>query len=598
MRYYLSLFIFIMIFFTPNGYCSEYKFSIYNDNYNRSNILNSSHLEYVNPNAPKGGHIKIGVLGNFDNLNPYIFKGSPAPGIKSIHGKLLEESLNEVGVSYPYISSKIEIISSSEVIFYINPLAKFNNGESITSDDVLFSFISIKKYGHPIFKNYFSKILGAKVINKNSIKFLFKEKESSNRIIFILGQLPILSNSYYKNKEFDKITLNTGPCSGPYEVDKIIPGHTITYKRIKDWWGKGIFSQRGLHNFDYITYEVYRDNNVLFEAFKLNYFDILFETSSSRWKTAYNFQAFKKNYIKKLEFQIKSTPGTSGFFLNTRNSLFSDRDIRRALIMLFDFQWINKTLFHNQYIRNTSYFPLSPISLQSDRPPSNDEIAVLKEFKNNLPKEVLESSYNLLDNKKSKRDIISETVEILKNSGWKLNNHGVLEKKGTLFKFNILIHNKSLERILMHYVQTLKRIGIIAEIILVDSTIYENRIRELDFDIIFMRIPQSNFPGSEQENYWGSKWSDIKDTLNYSGIKNQVIDALINKLSLCTEYKNVVTITRALDRVLLWGFYIIPSWHRNRYWIAVWDKFHWPKNFPSYYPGAYIDSWWMDKKNR
>jgi microcin C transport system substrate-binding protein len=551
------------------------------------------HYDYANPLAPKGGHVHFGSMGRFDSLNPFIVRGEPAPGILITIARLMDDNYDEVGDCYCYLTEKVEVSADRlSVIYHLNPRASFNNGEAITSADVLFSFEALKTQGQPMYRSYFADISKAEALGPHKVKFTFKNIRN-RELPLILGQLPILSATYYKDHPFDGANLNPAPCSGPYEIEKIEPGHSITYRRVASWWGENIPSQKGRHNFARITFDMYRDNNALFEAFKAGKTDIFSETKASRWNTGYDFPALTKGLVKKTEQPSRlSTGATAGFFFNTRRPLFQDKRVRQALTEVFNFSWVNHTLFYDAYTRNRSYFPGSNFEQQGI--PTGKELEILKKHKQQLPTELFEQTFSLPDNgdATAMRHSIEKATKLLTEAGWVLDNN-VLRKEGQPFHFEILISDQSQERTLLPYVNTLKRLGIEASVRLMDAVNYINCVESLDFDMIMTAIGQSNSLGNEQRNFWGSAQANNPGTRNYAGIHDPVIDELIELVIGSSSYDELVANAKALDRALVWGYYMIPYWHRPTAWISYWDRFGQPA-ISSLYATAPFDTWWVD----
>lgn len=552
-----------------------------------------THYDYANPLAPKGGHVHFGTMGRFDNLNPFIVRGDAAPGILMTVARLMDDNHEEAGSTYCYVAERIEVSPDRLfVIYYLNPHAQFNNGEPITSADVLFSFEALKKQGHPMYRSYFADVSKAEALGPHKVKFTFKNTHN-RELPLILGQVPVLSATYYKNRSFDEVNLTPPPCSGPYEIEKIDPGRSITYRRVSSWWGENIPSQKGQHNFTRITFDMYRDNNALFEAFKVGKIDIFIENKATRWHTSYDFPATTKGLVKKMEKPSRlSTGASAGFFFNTRRPLFQDRRVRQALTEAFDFAWINRTFFYNSYIRNRSYFPDSPFEHQET--PTGQELEILTKYKKQLPPELFNQMFSLPDNDNpdTTRQSIEKANKLLREAGWNLEN-GVLAKAGQPFRFEILIADQSLERVLLPYVNTLKRLGIQASIRLMDTVNYTNRVESLDFNMIVATILQSNSLGNEQRNFWGSTQANNQGTLNYAGIHDPVVDALIEAVIGSNTYEELTLNAKALDRALIWGYYMIPYWHKSTLWVAFWDRFGQPAT-SSPYISIPFNTWWVD----
>lgn len=545
---------------------------------------NFTHFDYANPNAPKGGTLRLGALGTFDSLNTYIVKGTPFLRSTLTHARLLHEAYDRSGETYAYAAQSVEVAPDrSWVIFTLNPKAQFNTGDPITTDDVIFSFEALRDKGTPMYRTYYKNISGIEKLDTHRVKFSFNTTHN-RELPGILGQLPILSKKYYTTFKFDETSLTPPPCSGPYEYGEIQPGRSVTLKRIKNWWGENVPSQKGMDNFDQIRFDYYLDNNALFEAFKSGALDIRQESSAKFWATSYDFPAIKEGYVKREVLSTSLSSGTAGFFFNTRRPIFKDLRIRRALTMAYDFAWANKNLFYGLYKRNLSYFPRSDFEMSGI--PQGEELTLLNEFRDKLPAELFDKAFTLPEpqTQEEQRAILLEIKKLLKEAGWK---HGQT--------FEILLYDKTSEKIALQYQQTLKRVDVNVKIRTIDLSTYEERVSNFDFDMIYATIPQSASLGNEQRDYFGSERANAAGTRNYAGIQSPIVDALIEKLIASETYKQLLVHAHALDRVLCWGFYMIPAWHPPGIMLAYWDRFGMPKVHPKYYP-LYWQSWWYDEE--
>jgi microcin C transport system substrate-binding protein len=545
---------------------------------------NFSHFDYVNPKAPKGGTLHIGALGTFDSLNSYIIKGKAAAGAVMMHATLLDEAKDVSGESYAYVAESVEVAPDrSWVIFTINPKAQFNTGEKITVDDVIWSFETIRTKGLPLFRTYYKNIEKAEKLDDHRVKFTFNTTRN-RELPGILGQLPIFSKKYYETVSFDETSLAPSPASGPYEIEEIIPGRSIIYKRVKNWWGENIPSQHGLHNFDRIRVDYYLDSNSIFEGFKAGQIDLRTENTAKFWVTGYDFPAFKKGFVKKEEISYGLSSGTSGFFFNTRRPLLQDLRVRKAITLAFDFNWCNKNLFYGLYKRNLSYFPRSDFAMTGK--PDGAVLKALEPYKDKLAPSVLETTFSLPDmaTESEKRDALKEATSLLEEVGW---------KKDT--EIELLLSDKSTEKIALNFQQNLARIGVKLKVRTVDTASYQERLENFDYDMVFELIPQSGSLGNEQRDYFGSERADTPGTRNYAGIKNPIVDALIEKLIQSETYEDLVSNARALDTVLLWTYSLIPAWHSPVARLAFWDKFGRPEIAPKLSP-VYWESWWYDEE--
>lgn len=554
-----------------------------------------NHFGYVNPNAPKGGEIKVAGLGTFDNLNPFIIKGTPAQGISQCYATLLESSFDEPATHYGYVAEAISVAPDlSWVIFKLNSNACFNNGKPITVDDIIFSFNILREKGHPLFRTYYKAVTKVEKLSDHEVKFHCPGNKS-REIPAILGQIPALSKAYYETHPFEETTLTPPPCSGAYEIESLDAGRSVTYKRVKNWWGENISSQKGRHNFDIIKVDYYRDANAMFEAFKNGQVDIRHEGSSKLWSTAYTFPAIEQGFVKKERIKHNlCIPGSYGLFFNTRREIFNDRKARQALTEMFDFNWANKNLFYNTYKRIKSYFPNTLFSATGI--PEGEERALLEPYKDQIPTEVFTETFTLPEhnNENDIRKSSDKALKLLKEAGFEIKNQKLINvKTGKSFVFEALIYDQSLEKIFLHFQNYLKLIGIEMTVRLVDVSTYQERIDQYDYDMIISSNPQSPTPGNEQRDMWGSQAASMKGSRNAAGIHEKPIDEMIEKLIESKDYKTLITTTKALDRLLLWGYYMIPAWTTDSIPVAFWDRFGRPDIAPPYNPLTF-DAWWID----
>lgn len=555
---------------------------------------NFTHFDYTDEKAPKGGMIVKGAPGSFDSINPFIVMGNPAVGLTQLTtARLMDESYDRAGECYAYVATHMDVAPDrSAVTFYLNPKATFSNNTPITVEDVIWSFETLREKGIPMFRTYYKNIKTVEKTGPYALKFTFNTTHNTE-LPFILGQLPILNKQFYETViNFDKTTLTPGPTSGPYVIESIDAGRSITYKRIPHWWGESVPSQKGLHNFDRVRIDYYMDSNALFEAFKAGKIHIYTETSIKNWMTGYNFPALKQGLVKRENISHHFSGGTYGLVFNTRAPIFQDLRVRKALTLAFDFYWINKNLFYGQYVRNLSYYPNSDFAASGL--PTAPELAVLEGIKNQIPSDLLTTAYELpaATSEAEKRITLRKVKEIFKEAGYVLQDaHMIHAASKKPLTFEILLSDKSHEKVILNYVNTLKHIGIHVKVRTADAATYMNRIEKKQFDMILSMIPQSNSLGNEQRDFFGSERADAVGSFNYAGIKNPAVDYLIEKLIAAPTYKDLVICAHALDRVLLFNYYMIPAWHSQTSKIAYWDKFGKPDLHPKYLP-YYFENWW------
>ena len=553
-----------------------------------------THFDYANDQAPQGGTIVYGVLGTFDSLNPYIVMGTAAGGLLFLTtAQLLSENHNAPGEAYGYGAETIDLADDGlSVTYKMRQGMTFSNGDPITIEDIIWSFEVLKEKGLPNYRTYYNNITAATKISDTELKFTFNTQQDKE-LPLILGQIPLLNKKFYETVPFDKSSLAIPPSSGPYVVDKIEPGRSITYKRNRSWWGNSVPSQRGLYNFDFIKFEYFLDSTALFEAFKAGKVDIRVEATIKNWMTGYDIPAVKDGHILRKEFSHNLSSGTYGLFFNTRRAIFQDVTVRKALTYAFDFQWLNKNIFYSQYTRNQSYYPNS--DFEASGPPSAAELALLAPYKELLPKTVLSAEFKLpfYKTEAEKREGLATAKKLLEEAGYYFHQNQMVHKTTkTILTFEILLTDKSHEKIILPYVKNLEHIGVLVKVRTIDSASYMNLVEHNNFDMIFTSIPQSASLGNEQRTFFGSKQADTVGTYNYAGIKNRVVDELIESLIMAPSYEDLTLRAKALDRVLLFNYYMIPAWHSSSTKVAYWSQFDFPETMPKYAP-FYFFNWWV-----
>jgi len=552
------------------------------------------HFDYVNPDAPKGGTVRLGTVGTFDSLNPFILKGVAAAGVGIIYDTLTVQSDDEPFTEYGLLAETIEVPEDrSWVAFTLRKEARWHDGSPVTAADVIFTFNTLIDKGSPFYKYYYNDVTEVQKVSPRKVKFIFREGVNPE-LPLILGQLPVVSQQYYTKNDFAKTSLDPPLGSGPYQVGEVNPGRSVSYIRVPDYWGRDIAVNKGRWNYDEIRYEYYRDETVLVEAFKAGDYDFRLENVSKVWATAYKGSNFDKGLIIKEELPNENPTGMQGWVFNTRREIFKDKRVRLALTYAFDFEWTNRTLFYSQYERTKSYFSNS--ELASSGLPGPEELALLKPFRDRLPPEVFTQVYEppSTDVPGGQRANLQAALTLLKEAGWVYRDRQLVnEKTGQSFKFEFLVFQPSTERIAVPFKNNLSRMGIEMEIRTVDSSQYVNRVDNYDFDMTSVVWGQSLSPGNEQRDFWSSEAADRPGTRNLAGIKDPIVDYLIDEVITAPERRSLVAACRALDRVLLWGYYCIPNWHIRTYRIAYWNKFSRPEVKPKYALG-FTDTWWVD----
>ncbi len=551
-----------------------------------------THFPYVNPNAPKGGEITYAAMGTFDSFNPFVIRGSAADGIGLIWESLLISNGDEASTEYANIAEAIEVAADKTwVAFILRAGAKFHDGHPITSEDVIWTFNTLREKGRPYYRLYYADV--ERVEADGAQRVVFHLKDPTNRELpQILGQLPILPKHWWEGRDFEKPLTEVPLGSGPYKLDRFEFGRTVTYRRVPGWWGENLPQHRGRNNFDTHRYEYFRDASVAFEAFKSGQVDIRIENIARNWATAYDFPAVRDGRVLKKEFPHRLPTGMQGFGFNTRRDVFKDVRVREALMRVFDFEWMNKNLFYGQYTRTTSYFSNSDFA--STGVPTGAELVLLEAYRDKLPAGLFTDAFELpvTDGSGNNRDQLRIALDLLKQAGWTVTDRKLVNARGQQMSFEIVLSDPSFERVSLPYVQSLQRLGINARVRTVDAAQYQRISDTFDFDMTIILDGQSESPGNEQRDYFSSTRRDEEGSLNLMGINDPVVDALVDKVIQAQDRDTLVAATRALDRVLLWGHYVVPQWHIQKRLVAVWNRFGWP-DIPVR-TGIALDSWWVD----
>jgi microcin C transport system substrate-binding protein len=553
-----------------------------------------AHFDYVNPEAPKGGAVRLYAIGTYDSFNSFITKGMPADGLNLTFETLLESSRDEAFSEYGLIAERIEMPADrSWVIFTLRAQAHWHDGTPITVADVLFSFDILKEKGNPFYKLYYTDVVKVEDLGERRVRFSFRTT-INRELPLIIGQLPILSKAYYTTHPFDQTTLEPPLGSGPYRVESFESGRSITYRRAADYWGADLSLNRGRYNFDSIRWDYYRDDTVALEAFKAHEYDFRQESVAKSWASAYVGPQFDRGDIIRAEIPHELPTGMQGFAFNIRRPFFADRRVREALGLAFDFEWANHNLFYDAYTRTESYFSNSELAAKG--PPSASELAFLEPLRAGLPPEVFTQPYKApaSDGSGNNRANLRQADQLLEAAGYKVvGGKRIVPDGDTPFTFELLLVQPAFERVAAPFVRNLARLGITCTMRVVDSSQYVERLDKFDFDMVVGSFGQSLSPGNEQREYWGSAAADVSGSRNIIGIKSKAIDALIDRVIAAPDRERLVSATRALDRALLWGHYVIPQWHLQVFRVAYWNAFGKPALTPKYDLG-FIDSWWID----
>ncbi|MFG0381616.1 extracellular solute-binding protein [Pseudomonas sp. zbq_18] len=563
-----------------------------------------THFDWVNPEAPKGGTLRVMAYGTFDTLNPYSFKGSSpaaAPnflqyGVSEFNEPLMvgtgpyDPSGDEPASSYGLIAKSVEYSEDrSWVVFNLREEARFHDGKPITAFDVAFSYRTLVRDGHPQYRTALQEVKRVDILNRHRIRFVLK-RSNNPLLILRLGELPVLPQHYWKNRDFKTTSFEVPLGSGPYRISKVEPGRSLVFERVKDWWGEQLPVNRGKYNFDRVEVDFYRDSSVAFEAFKAGEFDFYIEHQAKNWANAYRFPAIARGEVIRAEIPHQIPTQSQALFMNTRRAIFAERKVREALGLMFDFEWTNRALFNSAYKRSTSYYPNSEFAATGI--PEGAEWLLLSPYRKQLPSKVFTQPFALpvTDGRGIPRDTLRKALGLLAEAGWKPSGGRLVNAKGEPLRFEILLVNPNLERILQPYTENLASIGIDAVLRTVDRAQYKQRLDHFDYDMILMTLAQSLSPGLEQWLYFHSSQAEVKGSKNYAGVRHPVIDAMLEKLLSAQTREQQVAATRALDRILLWQHYSIPNWYINHHRLAYRNRFAFVTT-PPYTLG--LRAWWL-----
>ena len=557
-------------------------------------------FDYVNPDAPKGGRVRISAVGTFDSLNPFTFKGNAAGIVGSTIDTLMDGAMDEAGSEYGLIAEAVKKPDDfSWVTYRLNTQARFHDGTPITPDDVIWSLEALKG-AHPFYNAYYANVTSVEQTADHEVTFKFSQ--SGNRELpQIVGQIPVLSKAWWTGKndkgetrDINSTTLEVPLGNGAYRIAEVKPGKSITIERVKDYWAADLPVNRGKNNFDEIFVLYYRDNTIAMEGFKGDEYDFRAESSSKDWATSYDFPAAKRGDVIKAEVHLKNPDGMQAYVFNTRRDRFADAKVRRALNFAFDFEWANQNLFFGQYVRTASYFANSELAWNGL--PQGKELDILNEVKDQVPPEVFTEEYTnpSYADPKDKRNNLRMAAKLLSEAGWTAGNDRVLRNaKGEAFEIEFLLVSPLFERVVLPYVSQLELLGIKSTVRTIDSAQYERRVQAFDYDCIVGSWGQSLSPGNEQRDFWGSAAADRQGSRNFIGIRNPAVDKLIDKIIFATDREALVAACRALDRVLLWNHYVVPMWNIPYERIAYWNRFGKPEKVPDHSIG-FPTIWWWD----
>lgn len=567
-----------------------------------------THLDYVNPNAPKGGILRSAAIGSFDSLNPFIVKGQPAAGIRGnfmrsglVYTSLMMNAWDEPFSLYGIIAKNITIApDKSWVKFELRDEAKWNDGTPITADDVVWTFKNLIKKGQPFFKAYWNDVKSVIPNNSKSVTFKFSVKGNAE-LPLIIAEMVVLPKHYWtsKGRDLSKTSLEPPLGSGPYVIGKVDAGRSIEYVRNKNWWAKDLPFFKGQYNFDKIVYEYYMDENIAHEAFLSGNYDFKEENSAKIWNESYTPNKDNAQRLVRETLENKRPAGMQAFIFNIRRPVFQDKLVREAISYGLDFEWSNKQFAYGDYTRTDSYFENS--ELASFGLPSEAELKLLNPIKDKIPEEVFTKEFKppVTDGSGKMRNNLREAVKLLEQAGYtNINSKGArINAAGQALEFEILGVSPLFERWVAPFIINLERIGVVINFRIVDSAQYQNRIESFDYDMIIGTFGQSNSPGNEQREFWGSDRAEMQGSRNLIGIKDPVIDDLVTKLIHAESREDLVTKTRALDRILLWNHYVIPMWHYPKWRLAYWDHIKRPSKLSDIDP-LIANTWWYAGNNK
>jgi microcin C transport system substrate-binding protein len=558
---------------------------------------NFEHFAYANPDAPKGGTFSLvgwGGVTTFNSLNNYILKGDAAQGLELLFDSLMVPAADEPDAVYGLVAESAEIADDGKsVTFYLRPEAKFADGSPLTADDVVFSFVTLKSKGHPIYHQTLQDVVKAEALDPHTVRYTFTG-DLVRDLPLTVAVLPIFSKAYYAMRPFEETTLDPPLGSGPYLIDQVAQGRTVVYRRNPDYWAKDLPVNRGRWNFDKIRFEYFRDRTPAMEAFKAGTYDFREEFTSKVWATEYDFPAIRAGKVKKEVLPDETPSGTQGFFLNTRRQPLKDPLVREALDLAFDFEWSNRNMFYGQYTRTQSFFENSAMKAEGE--PSEAERTLMTSLGVPVSDAALGPAYlpAKSDGSGQDRNLLLQAGKLLDEAGWTVKNGVRVNTQGTPLKLEILMFEQAFERIAAPYVKNLKLLGIDASIRMVDPAQYQQRLKDFDFDITTERYQMRNTPGVELRSYFGSAAAKMDGSLNLAGIADPAVDALIERVIAAKSREELNTAARALDRVLRAGHYWVPHWYKASNNIAYWDKFSRPATKPRFDRGI-LDTWWYDE---
>jgi len=568
------------------------------------------YFPYVNPNAPKGGEVRLAFGGTFDNFNPFILRGTAPLGMVSswvilpggsgsgssvghVWETLLTSSADEADAAYGHLAQTIELPQSKLwVAFELNPAAKFSDGTPVTAEDVAWTFRTLMAQGRPAMRIQFANVKDVEVTGERRVVFHFRTNEN-REMPLLVGGLPVLPKHFFEGRDFSSPLTDPPIGSGPYRIASFDMGRDIVFQRNPDWWARDLPTGKGTNNFDRVRVDYYRDLTVAMEAFKAGQVDLRSENTSARWATFYDFPAVQQGLVIKHEFRHHLPTGLQGWAMNTRRKVFADPRVRNALGLVYDFEWANKNLFYGSYVRTESYFDNSDLS-SSGTLPSADELKLLEPFRQELPPELFTEKFTLpvTDGSGNNREQSIEALKLMAQAGWHVKDRKLVDANGEQMTFTILLDDPSYERVALPYVDDIKRLGIDVRVRTVDPAQYQHVTDDFDFDMTMFIYSESEVPGNELRDYFSCASAKAQGSANMPGVCDPAVDAMIEKVVTAQDRPTLLTAAHALDRILLWRWYMVPNYSNQKFRVAWWNRFGYPDK--PIREGFNFDTWWVD----
>ncbi len=570
---------------------------------------NFPYFPYVNPRAPKGGEVRLAWHGTFDNFNPFILRGTAPLGLVGawvimpggsgsgtsvghVWESLLTGSSDEADAAYGHLAKTIELPRSRLwIAFDINPAAKFSDGTPVTAEDVAWTFNTLLAQGRPSIKLQFADVKDVEVAGERRVVFHFKSNEN-RELPLMVGGLPVMPKHFFDGRDFSRPLTDPPIGSGPYRIASFDMGRDLVFQRNPDWWARDLPTGIGTNNFDRVRMDYYRDQTVELEAFKAGQIDIRSENTSARWATGYEFPAVQKGLVIKHDFRHHLPTGLQGWAMNTRRPVFADPRVRKALGLVYDFEWANKNLFYNTYVRSRSYFDNS--DLASSGIPEGEELKLLEPFRQELPPNLFTQPFTLpiTDGSGNNREQLKQALELLRQAGWQVKDRKLVDANGRQMSFTILLDDPSYERVALPYRDDIQRLGIDVRVRTVDPAQYQHLTDDFDFDMTLMIYPESDVPGNELRDYFSCASAKIQGSTNITGICDKAVDAMVEKVVTAQDRASMLPAVHALDRVLLWRWYMVPNYANQNFHVAWWNRFGYPAT--PIRDGVNFDLWWVD----